>query len=77
VELWFTERIEPAFSSVHVLDNAGKHVDRDDGQVDSTDAKRLRVSLQPLVPGRYRVTWRVLSIDSHVTHGEFTFDVAP
>jgi methionine-rich copper-binding protein CopC len=36
----------------------------------------LRVSLPPLEPGRYRVTWRVLSVDTHVTEGDFTFEVA-
>jgi len=37
----------------------------------------LRVSLPVLPPGAYRVTWRVLSVDAHVTEGDFTFDVAP
>jgi methionine-rich copper-binding protein CopC len=30
-----------------------------------------------LPPGTYRVVWRVLSIDSHGTTGDFTFEVAP
>jgi len=30
-----------------------------------------------LAPGTYKVTWRVLSVDAHVTEGDFTFDVAP
>jgi hypothetical protein len=37
----------------------------------------LRVSLPKLVPGTYRVTWRVLSVDTHVTEGDFTFAVVP
>ena len=35
----------------------------------------LRVSLPPLHPGMYRVVWRVLSVDSHVTEGQFAFRV--
>jgi methionine-rich copper-binding protein CopC len=35
------------------------------------------VSVPSLSGGRYRVIWRVLSIDTHVTKGEFHFDVAP
>jgi methionine-rich copper-binding protein CopC len=31
--------------------------------------------LPALAPGRYRVVWRALSIDTHVTHGSFAFDV--
>ena len=37
----------------------------------------LLVSLPQLAPGTYKVTWRVLSVDTHVTEGDFTFDVAP
>jgi copper resistance protein C len=37
----------------------------------------LEVSVPALAPGRYRVVWRVLSLDTHVTEGDFTFDVAP
>jgi len=77
LKLWFTQRLEPAFSTVQVVDRAGKRADKGDGQVDRADATLLRVSLPPLAPGRYRVMWRVLSVDTHVTEGDFTFDVAP
>jgi len=30
-----------------------------------------------LKPGKYKVVWRVTSVDTHVTHGDFTFDVSP
>ncbi len=75
--LWFTERLEPAFSKVRVLDRNGKQVDQGDSAVDPADAKALRVSLPKLVPGKYRVVWRVLSVDTHVSKGDFTFSVAP
>jgi methionine-rich copper-binding protein CopC len=29
-----------------------------------------------LAAGGYRVKWRVVSVDSHVSEGEFAFDVA-
>ena len=77
VELWFTQQLEPAFSSVRVADQRGRQVDKGDAKVDSADATLFRVSLPQLAPGTYRVTWRVLSIDTHVTEGDFTFDVAP
>ena len=75
LELWFTERLEPAFSKVQVLDRKGKQVDKGDPEVDRADAKVLRVSLPNLAPGTYRVMWRVLSVDTHVSKGDFTFDV--
>ena len=77
VRVWFTESLEPAFSSVQVLDAAGRRVDKGDGRVDSGNLALLRVSLPPLPPGIYTVIWRVLSVDSHVTEGTFTFRVAP
>ena len=77
VKLWFTQQLEPAFSSVRVVDRSNQRVDRDDAKVDSADPKTLQVSLPKLAPGRYRVVWRVLSVDTHVSEGDFVFDVAP
>ena len=74
--LWFTQRIEPAFSEVRVLDGAGKRVGAGNPQIDAADGKVLRVALPKLAAGEYRVKWRVVSVDSHVSEGEFAFDVA-
>jgi len=78
VRIWFTEAIEPAFSSIQVFDTAGKQLDKKDSHVDSTNHSLLHVSLSPLVgPGSYKVVWRVVSVDTHVTKGNFTFQVVP
>jgi methionine-rich copper-binding protein CopC len=77
VRLRFTERLEAAFSTVRVTDETGKRVDRGDAQMDAGAPRELRVPLGPLAPGRYAVHWRVLSVDSHVVEGSFTFRVAP
>ena len=77
VELWFTEPLEPAFSTVKVVDKGGRQVDARDAAVDKADRKHLFVSIGSLAAGRYRVVWRVVSVDSHATAGDFTFDVAP
>jgi hypothetical protein len=77
VKLWFTQRLEPAFSRLSVADQGGKQVDKGDARVDAGDGTLLWVSLPPLAPGTYRVTWRVLSVDTHVTEGDFTFEVEP
>lgn len=74
VTLSFTADIEPAFSRVSVTDAQGKQLDRGDKQVEGST---MRVSLPPLAAGTYRVRWRVLSVDTHVTEGDFTFKVAP
>jgi methionine-rich copper-binding protein CopC len=77
VRLWFTEQLEPAFSRVRVLDASGKEVDAGDSHVDASDATILTASLPTLSPGTYKVVWRVVSVDTHVTEGDFTFDVKP
>jgi copper resistance protein C len=77
VRLWFSESLEPAFSRLQVLDASGKSVDAGDGHVDPGDRTILTATLAGLPPGTYRVVWRVVSIDTHVTEGDFTFDVAP
>ncbi len=77
VSLWFTQELEPAFSTLRVVDAGGKQVDAKDKQVDKADATVMRVSVPPLPPGKYRVIWRALSVDTHVTEGDFTFEVRP
>jgi copper resistance protein C len=77
VRVWFSERVEIAFSSVRVLDREGRPVDAGAATVDPVGPRVLRVALRPLAPGSYVVRWRVLSVDSHVTEGEFSFRVAP
>lgn len=75
VRLHFSERLEPAYSTVRVEDAEGVRVDRDDSRVDRADPLLLRVTLEPLAPATYTVIWRVLSVDSHITEGSFTFQV--
>ncbi len=77
VRLWFTERLEPSFSRVQVVNARSERVDRSDAGVDPDNASLLRVSLAPLPLGAYTVIWRVVSVDTHVTEGEFVFRVAP
>ncbi len=75
VILKFSEKVESAFSSVVVKDSAGKQVDKGDAQLDKTDRTLLRVSLQPIAAGVYKVDWRAVSADSHKIEGNFTFRV--
>jgi methionine-rich copper-binding protein CopC len=76
VRVWFTEALEPAFSTLEVVNQAGDRVDRGPTRVDAASRALLQVPLKPLGPGTYRVKWRVLSVDTHVTEGDFTFRVA-
>ena len=77
IKIWFTQELEPAFSSIKVEDGTGKVIANANRAVDPAVPTLLRLALPPLAPGKYRVIWHVLSIDSHVTEGDFTFNVAP
>jgi methionine-rich copper-binding protein CopC len=75
VTLWFTQALEPAFSSLTVSDQVGQRVDLGNVQVPAGLPDQLQVGLNPLRPGTYTVRWRVVSVDTHPTEGSFTFTV--
>ena len=75
IALWFTEHIEPAFSTVTVTDAAGQRVDRGDAHVAADNPSELQLGLKPVPPGTYTVHWHVVSVDTHTTEGTFNFDV--
>ena len=72
VTLWFTQKLEPAFSSVTVTNAAGERVDSGKTRV---SGNQMSVSLRPGGTGTYHVNWHVLSVDTHTTDGNFTFQV--
>jgi copper resistance protein C len=75
VELWFNERLEPAYSKASVTNEAGTQVDLGDVKVSAEDPRRLSLSLPALAPGRYTVSFRVLSVDGHVVESRLSFTV--
>lgn len=72
VTLWFTQKLEPAFSNVTVTNAAGERVDNGKARVSGNE---MSVSLRPGGTGTYHVNWRVFSVDTHITNGNFTFQV--
>lgn len=74
--LTYTEPVGPLFSSIQVTDANGARVDQ--GKATSQDDGRvLIVTLKPLPPGVYAVTWHVASVATHKTEGHFQFAVKP
>jgi copper resistance protein C len=72
LSLWFTQNLEPAFSTVEVTDANGARVDQGKAQI---SANTMRIGLKPLARGSYKVHWHALSVDTHTTEGSFTFHV--
>jgi len=81
IELWFNEMLDGHFNSIEVFPAAQlsakprANLTRGDPQVDSQDRTHLTVTLKPLLPGKYFVEWRVLSLDGHSAPGRFGFNV--
>lgn len=73
VNLWFNERLEPAYSTVSVTASSGERVDDGAAAVSSGDPRRLSVTLRASAPGDYQVRFRILSVDSHVVEGTVAF----
>ena len=72
IRLWFTQKLEQAFSSIEVTDGSGQRVDSGKPRVNGNE---IAVSVKNLGPGNYRVNWRVLSVDTHTSDGNFSFSV--
>ena len=72
VTLWFTQKLEPAFSTMTVTDSSGQRVE---AGKPSISGNVMRVPLRAVKAGTYRVVWHVLSVDTHKTEGSFNFRV--
>ena len=77
VTIWFTEALEAKFSTIVVQDAKGVAMQTGAATLAPGNTAQLRVPLKPLSPGSYKVIWRVLSVDTHRSKGEFSFKVGP
>src|SRR5579859_1106440 len=75
VKIWFTQELEPTFSTIEVRDVQNQQVDKKDTHLDDKDKTLLIVSLSALPPGTYTVAWHVVSVDTHKTQGHFEFTI--
>jgi methionine-rich copper-binding protein CopC len=77
LRLTFTQTVEVPFCRVTVTGPPGFG---GAGGVQATSGRpeTLTVDLRgPSPPGAYMVHWRVLSVDTHVTEGDFSYQVRP
>ena len=77
VVLHFSEGVEPAFSKIEVKDQAGTRVDEGAAHTAPNDPAQFAIDLKKLAPGTYTVSWHATALDTHKTHGAFTFVVKP
>ena len=75
VHIWFTQELEPAFSWIQITDRTGTSVNDGPSTVDPNNKQEMDIKLKPLQAGTYTVKWHALSVDTHTTQGDFTFQV--
>jgi methionine-rich copper-binding protein CopC len=75
IKLWFTQELEPVFSSVVVQDAQGKPVDKKDMHLDDKNKALVIISVPSLPDGTYTVIWHAVSVDTHRTQGRFQFTI--
>ena len=75
IELWFTEKVEPKFSSITLLTADSVKIAL--GVLRATGGPKSIAADIPtlLAPGRYFVTWRTAGDDGHAVRGKFGFSV--
>src|SRR6266705_884369 len=78
VHMWFSEALNPAFSTVVVVNGANTRVDIGNALVSPSDSTEMDVTLKSnLPPAVYIVVYRTDSnVDGHILTGSFLFSVA-
>jgi copper resistance protein C len=78
IRIKYSEGVEPRFSAIALATEAGAALPVGKASVDPADNSTLIAPVsQALKPGVYKVTWHVVSVDTHKTQGSFEFTVAP
>lgn len=75
IDVWFNEKVRGAHKSLAVTDSAGKRVDNKDVKQKLLDQSHIFTSIPDLPPDTYTVRYRVMSADTHVISGKFSFTI--
>jgi len=75
IRLTFNEHVEPRFTRVKLVNEAGQHLDADRAQPDKNDPNSVTCSVPVLKRGTWRAAWTAVGTDGHKTHGDFSFTV--
>ncbi|MGO9816476.1 MAG: copper resistance protein CopC [Acidocella sp.] len=75
--LTYTEGLEVPFCTVTVEGPDGTQVQTGKPQPVPGHEDEMSVPVHIAAPGKYTVTWRALSVDTHKTQGSFSFTIAP
>lgn len=76
INIWFNENVASEFKALAVINSAGKRVDNNDVRQATLDRSHIYVTTPRLPPDTYTVRYRVMSADTHIVTGRFTFTVS-
>lgn len=76
VDLRFNSRVEHTLSRILLAGPSGEPVRFPAGPSETPTPDRLTAPLPILSPGLYTVHWRVFTVDGHLSHGRFSFQIA-
>jgi len=78
IRLTFSEGVEIPFSTIKLANAAGEPLSTPSATTDPQDGHILRLLLpKTLAAGTYKLSWSVVSVDTHRTSGSFSFSVRP
>ena len=75
IRLWFNEEIEGAYTTLTVFDANKKLVTNAKPKVVADDPKSIILPMPKTNPGKYKVKFRVLSVDGHIVDSTFNYTV--
>lgn len=75
IDIWFNEKVRSAHKSLAVTDSTGKRVDNKDVKQELLDQSHIFTTIPDLPPDTYTVRYRVMSADTHVISGKFSFTI--
>ena len=75
ISIWFNENVASEFKALAVINSAGKRVDHNDVKQATLDRSHIYATMPKLPPDTYTVRYRVMSADTHIVTGRFSFTV--
>jgi methionine-rich copper-binding protein CopC len=75
IKIWFTRHLKSGESTIEVLDAGGREMEPHPAKIDPADPTLMTVAVSRLPAGTYKVVWKAVCLDTHTTHGSFTFEV--
>ncbi len=75
ISLKFNEKLEESFSSVKIIDPAGKDLVVPKARIDASQPSVMKLALPALQAGRYKVRWTAVGHDGHRRQGDYQFTV--